>query len=178
MTESDLSGIKVILDGSATRDPNYIIQQFDFKFEVYGIFVIETQPVFDLWISLAKTKMYVRNYVGLLIRTVRKYPDRYLPGSQVTIFLDSNGMIGFAPNGVRAGDEIWQDSSGDTLSIMRENMSGYEMVTQAAKKQHEPRTNLASDDFKCGNHYDHLLHCHLTFASLRSDSGSPPSATK
>jgi hypothetical protein len=103
---------------------------------------------------------YLCDYAQRLIHTVRNHPYRYLPESQIKIFVDNNGVIGLAPKEVLPGDAIWEVDGPDPLVIARKTAEGYETIARSTSKPLVPsELDETSQD-------ESLLHCHLTFVTL------------
>jgi hypothetical protein len=58
------------------------------------------------WSEMTREKMYLLTYIGNLLYILRIFPNRYSPESDLAVFLDNNGMIGFAPKNILLGDAI------------------------------------------------------------------------
>jgi len=152
--------------GPAKTDLNPAVLKGGVKRNIFG----RDQEIFKSWHDLVQDAQGISSYTRLLRQTMSRHPERYLPESQLSIFLDSNGMMGFAPNHIKVGDSIWEDGTKNTLLILRQTSSGCERIAEARKKLYEPAHDLTP--FQTD---DYLLHCHLTFASLPSDGEYPPS---
>ena len=103
---------------------------------------------------------YLYDYAQRLIHTVRNNPYRYLPESQIKIFVDNNGVIGLAPKEVLPGDAIWEVDGPDPLVIARKTAEGYETIARSTSKP------LVPSELEETSQYESLLHCHLTFVAL------------
>jgi hypothetical protein len=109
----------------------------------------------------------VRSFIKDLILAMRRHPKRYLPESQISVFLDNHGMIGFAPRNTEPGDTIWDTENRDVLLIARKTTSGYRPTTSISK---EKCAELDHGDFLVDpvksdrrRMQGRLLNCHLTF---------------
>ena len=106
------------------------------------------------------TAAHLDSYAQTLIHATRICPHRYFPESQIKLFFDNNGMIGFAPGDVSPGDTIWELHGPDPLCIARENRGGYKTIAKSTTK---PFTQSEVD----GTIWeDRMFHCHLTFVML------------
>jgi hypothetical protein len=114
------------------------------------------------WAGLVKGDKWgtLAGYARKLIHTVRNHPYRYLPESQIKIFVDNNGVIGLAPNEVLPGDTIWEVDGPDPLVIARKTAEGYKTITWSTTKP------LALSELEDTNWFESLSHCHLTFVTL------------
>lgn len=125
----------------------------------------------------------IQSYIRILLELLEKYPHRYLPHSQIMLFIDNNGMIGFVPQGTQPGDTIWETSSLGSIVILRRTALGYKTVAKSAKAQYTRTSNQIFQDEEewHANHpsyydnrrwYDDMLNCHLTFVSIPHDDAT------
>jgi hypothetical protein len=114
------------------------------------------------WAGLV-TGGYLCDYARRLIHTIRNHPYRYLPGSQIKLFIDNNGVIGLAPKEVLPGDAIWEVDGPDPLVIARKTAEGYETIARSTTKP------LVPSELDETSRYESLLHCHLTFVTLSDE---------
>jgi hypothetical protein len=103
---------------------------------------------------------HLSDYAQRLIHSVRTHLYRYLPQSQIKIFVDSNGWIGLAPKEVLPGDAIWEVDGPDPLVIARKTAEGYEIIARSTTKP------LALSELDDTSWFESLSQCHLTFVTL------------
>lgn len=118
----------------------------------------EISSVATAWTHLVNAE-YVGTYAQRLAEIVRAYPHRYLPESDIKIFVDNNGMIGLCPGDTLPGDEIWEANDLDPLLIARKTAAGFDIVARSSRY-------AASTYPLTKSSRELLFYPHLAFVSL------------
>lgn len=112
------------------------------------------------WEALMERESFeIQNYAKILLRTLRKHPERYIR-SDIASYIDNSRMIGLASDKILPGDTIWESENKKPICIARWANQKFVKVMESPKKQYEPTQFKTGDGWsKVGDisGFEHLL---------------------